>query len=88
MTDWATEYSELASRKAEQIAQLEEIQRKALAAAEAETLDHYRARKKAEEALADARRYLTDALDIIATRVGPVGVEWYEAAKRAAGEEG
>ncbi len=34
-----------------------------------------------------ARRYLTDALDIIATRLGPVGVEWYTAAKKAAGEE-
>lgn len=46
--DWADEYSELASRKAEQIANLEEIQRKALAAAEAETIEHYQARKKAE----------------------------------------
>lgn len=35
----------------------------------------------------EARRYLTDALDIIATRIGPVAADWYNAAKRAAGEE-
>lgn len=70
--DWATEYSELANRKAEQIAELEAIQRKALAAAEAETVEHYQERKKAETEREEARKAARELLeDVLIPRETP-----------------